>query len=123
MRVASVLCIAAYASSVVAFHAPRRRAPPRARVARASATLPSEIREAFEACKTAAALFPDGSEERETAQGIVDKLQNASFSSWQGEDMVLLDSCLVDEDQEACVAFMDAMGRLRELHEGSPGNA
>ena len=46
-----------------------------------------------------------------------------SFSSWQGEDMVLLDSCLVDEDQEACVAFMDAMGRLRELHEGSPGNA
>ena len=37
--------------------------------------------------------------------------------------MVLLDSCLVDEDQEACVAFMDAMGRLRELHEGSPGNA
>lgn len=37
--------------------------------------------------------------------------------------MQLLDSCLVDEDVEACAAFMGAMSTLRELHDASPGNA
>jgi len=37
--------------------------------------------------------------------------------------MQLLDACLVDDDNEACAAFCAAMTALRELHEGSPGNA
>lgn len=78
---------------------------------------------AFKEVKSAAAMFPEGSDERKTAASIVESLENASFGTWKSDDMQLLDSCLVDEDQAACQAFMSAMNKLRELHEGSPGNA
>ena len=54
---------------------------------------------------------------------MIAKLEGASMASWNPDDMQLLDSCLVDEGSEACVAFSNAMTALRELHEGSPGNA
>lgn len=88
-----------------------------------SSTLESDITVAFQKVKDAAALFPQGSEERSTAEKIIKKLSGAHFDTWKADDMELLDSCLVDESQEACVEFVRAMTDLRELHEGSPGNA
>ena len=68
-------------------------------------------------------MFPADSDERGVAQSIVDKLEGATLSSWRQDDMQLLDACLVDEGDEACVAFCAAMTALREIHDGSPGNA
>ena len=73
--------------------------------------------------QAAAELFPAGSNERQVAGEMIAKLEGASMASWNPDDMQLLDSCLVDEGSEACVAFSNAMTALRELHEGSPGNA
>lgn len=82
-----------------------------------------EISTAFERVKDAALLFPEGSAERLTADNIIDKLSKSHFESWKADDMELLDSCLMDDDQPACVSFVAAMTDLRELHESSPGNA
>ena len=82
-----------------------------------------DIAEAFKKCQSAAKLFPAFSDERKVAEETTAKLEGASMESWSTDDMQLLDSCLVDESQEACVAFSAAMNALRELHEGSPGNA
>lgn len=78
---------------------------------------------AFKECQSAAKLFPAFSDERKVAEEMIAKLEGASMESWSTDDMQLLDSCLVDESQEACVAFSAAMNALRDLHEGSPGNA
>ena len=83
----------------------------------------SDIQAAFKECQAAAELFPAGSNERQVAGEMIAKLEGASMASWNPDDMQLLDSCLVDEGSEACVAFSNAMTALRELHEGSPGNA
>ena len=98
--------------------APLHRAAP-SRVVRHA----SDIQAAFKECQAAAELFPAGSNERQVAGEMIAKLEGASMASWNPDDMQLLDSCLVDEGSEACVAFSNAMTALRELHEGSPGNA
>ena len=109
------------AALVVIAHrfAPRHRAAAPSRVVRHA----SDIQAAFKECQAAAELFPAGSNERQVAGEMIAKLEGASMASWNPDDMQLLDSCLVDEGSEACVAFSNAMTALRELHEGSPGNA
>lgn len=77
---------------------------------------------AFEEVKAAAALF-DTEPEKSTAMKIVHKLSNSELATWKPDDMEVLESCLVDENQHACVAFVAAMTRLRELYDKSPGNA
>ena len=99
--------------------APLHRAAAPSRVVRHA----SDIQAAFKECQAAAELFPAGSNERQVAGEMIAKLEGASMASWNPDDMQLLDSCLVDEGSEACVAFSNAMTALRELHEGSPGNA
>ena len=99
--------------------APLHRAAAPSRVVRRA----SDIQAAFKECQAAAELFPAGSNERQVAGEMIAKLEGASMASWNPDDMQLLDSCLVDEGSEACVAFSNAMTALRELHEGSPGNA
>ncbi len=105
------------AALVVIAHrfAPQHRAAAPSRVVRRA----SDIQAAFKECQAAAELFPAGSNERQVAGEMIAKLEGAS----NPDDMQLLDSCLVDEGSEACVAFSNAMTALRELHEGSPGNA
>ena len=112
---------AAPAALVVIAHrfAPQHRAAAPSRVVRHA----SDIQAAFKECQAAAELFPAGSNERQVAGEMIAKLEGASMASWNPDDMQLLDSCLVDEGSEACVAFSNAMTALRELHEGSPGNA
>ena len=109
------------AALVVIAHrfAPQHRAAAPSRVVRRA----SDIQAAFKECQAAAELFPAGSNERQVAGEMIAKLEGASMASWNPDDMQLLDSCLVDEGSEACVAFSNAMTALRELHEGSPGNA
>ena len=99
--------------------APQHRAAAPSRVVRHA----SDIQAAFKECQAAAERFPAGSNERQVAGEMIAKLEGASMASWNPDDMQLLDSCLVDEGSEACVAFSNAMTALRELHEGSPGNA
>ena len=98
---------------------PLHRAAAPSRVVRQA----SDIQAAFKECQAAAELFPAGSNERQVAGEMIAKLEGASMASWNPDDMQLLDSCLVDEGSEACVAFSNAMTALRELREGSPGNA
>lgn len=86
-------------------------------------TRENDIAVAFQQVKDAALLFAEGSSERLTADSIVAKLSSAHFDTWKADDMELLDSCLLDDSQQACVAFVQAMTTLRELHESSPGNA
>ena len=105
--------------SAAAAFSPLHRAAAPSRVVRRA----SDIQAAFKECQAAAELFPAGSNERQVAGEMIAKLEGASMASWNPDDMQLLDSCLVDEGSEACVAFSNAMTALRELHEGSPGNA
>ena len=83
----------------------------------------TKVRDAFEKVKAAAQLFASGSEAAQSAASIVEKLETASFDSWQSNDLELIDSCLVDENSEACSAFGQAMIDLREVWDASPGNA
>ena len=53
---------------------------------------------------------------------IVLKLDTGFFAARQ-KDLEIIDSCLVDDDGPGCSEFVDAMIALRELWDGSPGNA
>jgi hypothetical protein len=50
------------------------------------------------------------------------KLDTGFFAARQ-KDLEIIDSCLVDDDGPGCSEFVDAMIALRELWDGSPGNA
>ena len=91
-------------------------------IRRQATTAEDDIMAAFAAVKTAAAAFGDDTEEKKAADKLVDRLSKSHYSDWNPDDMVLIDKCLVEND-DVCEAFCTAMTTLRELYDKSPGNA
>ena len=60
-------------------------------------------------------------ESKDSAMKIVKQLEETDRANW-GKHLELIDSCLLDEQPEACDNFEKAMTELRHLHEAAAGN-
>jgi hypothetical protein len=78
---------------------------------------------AFHQVRSAAQKFKS-SEGLQQAAAIVNRLEVTPSEKWgASQELPLIDCCLVDEEQEACDDFQDAMMTLREMYEPAAGNA
>ena len=78
---------------------------------------------AFHQVRSAAQKFKT-SEGLQQAAAIVNRLEVTPSEKWgASQELPLIDCCLVDEEQEACDDFQDAMMTLREMYEPAAGNA
>lgn len=78
---------------------------------------------AFHQVRAAAERFKTA-EGRQQAADIVKKLEITPSEQWlESKQLTLIDSCLVDEEPEACDDFQEAMMDLRSMYEPTAGNA
>ena len=78
---------------------------------------------AFHQVRAAAQRFKTA-EGRQQAADIVQKLEITPSEQWlESKELTLIDSCLVDEEPEACDGFQEAMMDLRSMYEPTAGNA